>query len=651
MSNCKGLLLSLLLLLVGVVQVACGGGGGGRNNSGSTAPTALTYSANPAVYTKDVAITANTPTVIGGAATSFAVSPALPAGLSLDPTTGVITGRPTIASVATSYIVTATIAAGNANVTLSITVTSTPVAPTITTQPLANQTVSVGTSVSFTVDATGTEPLAYQWFRDATPIPAATNATYTTSVMTDADNGTVFTVVVANAAGSVTSAPATLTVDCVSGLRNADGTPHVIPAAHPTAGRVITITNPPYSADNTGHADAVPAIEAALASAVAGDEIFFPDGTYLLASVSSSYQYANIWLKNGINLRGQSETGVVLRSTLISPNTSTTNYAIFGKGVQDVAISNLTISSTWTGAYSTSTTVNNPEAGGPAIALAFRNWSNDPVAIAGARITVDHVTVEKFRLAGILVGNGCRDTVISNCSARNATDLGGGGAGYGFVITGFGPQSAATNPFEGTVKDAFFNKISGCRADGPYIRHGIILSYWAHNNLVTDCVANGTQIDAIDLHGEDEYANEIRDNTITGVVNEAGIARGNTGATHDRTGPDNLIHHNSVSQSKFGIVVELGTDRQRIENNIISHCTRGVGLGKTDGTLVLNNRVENCGTAVYFYINSAINEVPAGGTTHCRVTGNTFSGNTTDISRASNVTDESWSTNTIGPNP
>src|SRR5207302_3761512 len=44
------------------------------------APSALTYSTNPATYTKGTAIAANSPTSTGGAVISYGVSPALPAG-------------------------------------------------------------------------------------------------------------------------------------------------------------------------------------------------------------------------------------------------------------------------------------------------------------------------------------------------------------------------------------------------------------------------------------------------------------------------------------------------------------------------------------------------------------------------------------------
>src|SRR5438105_666108 len=93
----------------------------------------------------------------------------------------------------------------------ALTVSSALVAPTITTQP-ASQTVSTGQRATFTVTATGTAPLSYQWQKNGTAIGAATAASYTTPATTASDNGNQFTVVVSNAAGSVTSRAAAVTV-------------------------------------------------------------------------------------------------------------------------------------------------------------------------------------------------------------------------------------------------------------------------------------------------------------------------------------------------------------------------------------------------------------------------------------------------------
>jgi hypothetical protein len=81
----------------------------------------------------------------------------------------------------------------------------------ITTQP-ANQTVSVGQSATFSVLATGTAALQYQWRKNGTAIVGATRSSYTTPATIIVDNGSSFTLVVTNATGSITSNAATLTV-------------------------------------------------------------------------------------------------------------------------------------------------------------------------------------------------------------------------------------------------------------------------------------------------------------------------------------------------------------------------------------------------------------------------------------------------------
>lgn len=85
-------------------------------------------------------------------------------------------------------------------------------APSISTQP-ANQTVAVGQTATFTVAATGTAPLTYQWQKGGTNISGANGASYTTPATTSADSGSKFDVVISNTAGSVTSNSATLTVN------------------------------------------------------------------------------------------------------------------------------------------------------------------------------------------------------------------------------------------------------------------------------------------------------------------------------------------------------------------------------------------------------------------------------------------------------
>lgn len=82
--------------------------------------------------------------------------------------------------------------------------------PAITTQP-ANRTVAVGQTATFSVAATGSQPLSYQWQRGTTNISGATSSSYAISAAAG-DDGATFRVVVTNAFGTVTSSSATLTV-------------------------------------------------------------------------------------------------------------------------------------------------------------------------------------------------------------------------------------------------------------------------------------------------------------------------------------------------------------------------------------------------------------------------------------------------------
>ena len=91
------------------------------------------------------------------------------------------------------------------------TTVSAPVAPQISAQP-QNTSVAAGQTATFSVTATGTAPLSYQWSKNAAAISGATSASYTTAATSASDNGASFTVAVTNSAGSMTSSAATLTV-------------------------------------------------------------------------------------------------------------------------------------------------------------------------------------------------------------------------------------------------------------------------------------------------------------------------------------------------------------------------------------------------------------------------------------------------------
>jgi hypothetical protein len=137
-----GFFLALAVAGVGLGSTHCGGS---SSNANQGPPTNLTYSVNPAAYPVGTAIAQNAPTSSGGAVTSYAVAPSLPAGLALDPATGDIAGTPTAPTAQATYTVTASNAAGNATAALVITVTN--VAPSNLTYTSPAVYV-VGTAVS-----------------------------------------------------------------------------------------------------------------------------------------------------------------------------------------------------------------------------------------------------------------------------------------------------------------------------------------------------------------------------------------------------------------------------------------------------------------------------------------------------------------------
>jgi hypothetical protein len=87
----------------------------------------------------------------------------------------------------------------------------TPVAPTITSQP-TNETVYVGQTAGFSVSASGTPPLSYQWLFDSNNIPGATNSVLALNNVQFTNAGT-YAVVVSNIVTSILSSNAVLSVN------------------------------------------------------------------------------------------------------------------------------------------------------------------------------------------------------------------------------------------------------------------------------------------------------------------------------------------------------------------------------------------------------------------------------------------------------
>jgi hypothetical protein len=157
--------------------------------------------------------------------------------------------------------------------------------PSISKQPVS-QIVVVGKSATFSVAASGTNPLTYRWTKNGAVISGATSASYTTPAATALDNQSQFVVIVTNSLGSVTSAAATLTVNIPPSI----------------------VTQP------TGQ------------SAIAGQTAVFS----VVAAGTSPLSYQ--WNKNGTQI-----SGAILASYTTPATSATDNGAIFTVTVTNVA--------------------------------------------------------------------------------------------------------------------------------------------------------------------------------------------------------------------------------------------------------------------------------------------------------------------------
>lgn len=86
------------------------------------------------------------------------------------------------------------------------------ITPLVITDQPEDETIVDGGTATFSVTVTGTNP-TYQWQLNGVDINGATSSSYTTPVLTESDSGNEYTVVITNVLGTVTSDPATVTVD------------------------------------------------------------------------------------------------------------------------------------------------------------------------------------------------------------------------------------------------------------------------------------------------------------------------------------------------------------------------------------------------------------------------------------------------------
>ncbi|MFM6915156.1 MAG: putative Ig domain-containing protein, partial [Aquirufa sp.] len=280
------------------------------NSTGSTGATTsitvliarpqISYT-TPNVYYETVAITPLVPNKNGTVVNTFTISPGLPNGLNLDPSTGIISGAATVQSPRTTYTITGTNTTGTGTAFVDITVTIPPPTNLAYTNP---PTYFTGTAIS-TLSPTVTGYVASYSIDQA--LPAGLNFDTSTGRIsgtpTQAIPTTIFTITATNVAGSSSYAlPITVLIPAPSGLSY--NSPNVY-----EEGVDITPLDPRVTGSVASYAIA-PALPAGLILDAATGRIF---GIPTLAKPTTTY------VVTATNSTGSTSTNVVITVLIARP--------------------------------------------------------------------------------------------------------------------------------------------------------------------------------------------------------------------------------------------------------------------------------------------------------------------------------------------
>ena len=407
------------------------------NNATGTGPVStltLTIGNRPAITSLATAAgTVGTPFNYSMAAsftpTSYAAT-GLPGGLVLNTATGLINGTPnTAGTFAVSLTATNSFGTGNAT-TLTLTISPAPAtggggggalgsAPAVTTNP-ADQSVVEGATATFTVVATGTAPLTYQWRRDLVAISGATSATLTLTGVKLADVGS-YSVLISNAIGSIASGAAQLTVTALT-------TPPSITT------QPVSQTIPP---GNTA--------------------------TFTVVATGAS-PLAYQWRKNGTAIAGATASTLTIRSTSVADNGAYTVVVTNSIGTVTSSAANLSVDSGVVAPAITTQPVAQVANVGGNVTLSVTatgtaplsyQWFKDGVAIPGATAATLALTnvqgsdsgaysVRITSSAGTVTSNAATLTVpaarLANVSVRSGAGVGDQTLIVGLAVGGTGTK-------------------------------------------------------------------------------------------------------------------------------------------------------------------------------------------------------------------
>ncbi len=245
------------------------------------------------------------------------------------------------------------------------------VPPAITTPP-QNKNVSTGSNVTFSVTATGSAPLCYQWYCNDTLILGATSASFVVTNAPLSASGNSYSVAINNVVGG-TNATATLTV---------------VPESIPPTNQ-ITAPTPGLQVSNSFYT----------VTGKAGDNVAVSNVFYQLnktgwnpATPVSANQWSN-WTAQVILIQGSNTVQAYAVDT--SGNVSTTNTVIFDYIVSAPLQVQMTGRGTISPNYSNAWLEigrNYSITSAPASGFAFTNWVISTNWIGGVTVTGTNLT-------------------------------------------------------------------------------------------------------------------------------------------------------------------------------------------------------------------------------------------------------------------
>jgi len=315
-----------------------------------------------------------------------------------------------------------------------------------------------------------------------------------------------------------------------------------LPERNPVTGKTIRI-DPPAT-------DARPVIQQAIDQASFGDEIYLSNGIYSIKSHNTNYTGPSsnylpgqtvkernfdegaIMLRSGINIRGESEQGVILQ---LDPGAGAEGVlCALGKywSVTNVHISNLTLSTS---------------SGYMKYPLRLVNSEYGPGEVRS--IVIEHVTVENFDDRGFRLET-VEDILLVHCTAQNTNAPNNG---YGFEVYG-------DNDFD-TFQTRHIT-MQFCRALGPNMRHGFIVQDKAHHVWIDQCYTYQNYFGSIELHASGEHHVEIS-RCVVEEPRSIGIK------IRSGAGGYNWVHHNTVIAAEEGKAIVDETSPNQVEFNTI----------------------------------------------------------------------------------